>query len=98
MALFARIMNDCRALFRRSRAEEELDAELRAFLEAAVEQKMRAGLNQQDAIRAVRLEMGSVEALKDRVRDVGWESSLDSLLDALPHHIYDMPTYGHKCA
>ncbi|HZL93136.1 MAG TPA: hypothetical protein VFB99_05805, partial [Vicinamibacterales bacterium] len=32
-----------------------------------------------DAIRAARVEIGSLEAVKDHTRDVGWEARLDSL-------------------
>jgi hypothetical protein len=74
-----RVMNGLVALFRRGRAEKELDAELRAFLEMDIEQKMRAGLNGTEAARAARLELGSMEAVKDHVRDVGWEFAIESV-------------------
>ena len=51
-------------------------------LETAVEEKMREGMNREKAARAARIELGSVAAVKDRVRDVGWESVLDSLRQA----------------
>ena len=73
-----RVMNGLRALFRKSREEEDLDGELRAFLDAAVEQKMRSGMSREKAIRAARMEMGSIDAVKDWVRDVGWESAAES--------------------
>jgi putative ABC transport system permease protein len=78
MALLRRFIGGFRGLFRKTRMEQELDAELREFLETAVEQKIQAGLSQEAAIRAARMELGSVEAVKDRVRDVGWESTLES--------------------
>ena len=79
MSLFRRVTGGVHALFRKAHVEQDLDAELRDFFETAVEQKMRAGLSRPDATRAVRLETGSVEVVKDRVRDAGWESSLDAL-------------------
>jgi predicted permease len=79
MFLFMRVTNGFRALFGKRRAEAELDAELRAFLEAAVEQKVSAGMSREAALRAARVEIGSVEAVKDRVRDVGWESIVESV-------------------
>ena len=78
MALFTSIVNGCRDIIRKTRVEHELDAELREFLEAAVEQKMRNGMSREKAIRAARIELGSVAAVKDRVRDVGWESVLET--------------------
>jgi predicted permease len=74
-----RVMNGFVALFRKGRAEKELDAELRAFIEMDIEQKIRAGLNRKEAARAARLELGSMEAVKDHVRDVGWEFAIESV-------------------
>ena len=79
MPSIRRVITGFRALFRKSRADEELDAELREYLRAAVAEKRRAGLSQLQAVRAARAEMGSIEAVKDRVRDVGWESTLESI-------------------
>jgi hypothetical protein len=78
MALFTRVRNGFRALLHRTRVEQDLDAELREFLDTAVEQKMRSGMGREKAIRAARMELGSIEAVKDRVRDVGWESVLET--------------------
>jgi len=79
MILLRRITNGVRALFRRNRAEAELDAELHEFLETAIEQKMRGGASRAAATRAARLELGSIPAVKDRVHDAGWESILESV-------------------
>ena len=40
---------------------------------------MRAGMLRGEATRAARLEVGSMEAVKDRVRDAGWESAVESV-------------------
>jgi predicted permease len=74
-----RIIAGFGALVGRQRVEQELDDELRAFLETSIEDKMRAGMTRKAAVRAARLEMGSVEAVKDRTRDVAWETRLESL-------------------
>ncbi len=78
MRAVARVAGGLKALFRRRRVEQELDAELRAFLETAVDQKMRDGITREEALRAARIELGSAAAVKDRVRDVGWESMVES--------------------
>jgi len=67
------------ALLRRSRVERELDAELRDYLDAAIDDKMRAGLSRAEAARAARSEMGSLEAVKDQTRDAGWETRVEIL-------------------
>jgi len=78
MAMLSRIAAGLKTLIRPGRFEQELDAEMQSFLEAAVEQKMREGLSEEAATRAARMELGSPEAVKDWVRDVGWESTAES--------------------
>jgi hypothetical protein len=78
MTLLERVIAGCRCLFRKKEVEQDLDAELREFFETAVEQKMRSGLSREQATRAARIALGSIEAVKDGVRDVGWESVLES--------------------
>jgi predicted permease len=67
------------ALIRKEHLERELDDELRAYLDASIEHNVRAGMTLADATRAARVEIGGVEAVKDRIRDVGWESVVESL-------------------
>src|SRR4051812_7705791 len=74
-----RFVGGLRALFRGARAERELDAEIREYLEAAIDQKMREGLSRQAATRAARIDAGSIEAIKDHTRDAGWETALESV-------------------
>src|SRR5260370_17201306 len=69
-----------RALVGKQRAEQELDEELRGYMETAVEQKMRAGTGREEAARETRIEMGGMEALKEQVREVGWETHIASFL------------------
>jgi hypothetical protein len=74
MSLQRRAVGGLHGLVHRTRQDAELDRELRAFVERGVEHKMRSGMRREDATRAVRLELGSDAAVKDRVRDAGWES------------------------
>ena len=78
MKLARRFIAGLRALIWRSRIERELDEELRTYLDAAVEAKTADGMPHHAAVRAARAEMGSAEAIKDHVRDVGWETHLDA--------------------
>ena len=68
-----------RALFRKKQVERDMDEELRSYLDSAAKDKMRAGMSQEEALRAARVEMGSVEAVKDEIRSAGWESALETL-------------------
>jgi predicted permease len=68
------------ALVRRRRVERDLDEELHAYLEAAIDENVRAGMPHEDAVRAARAQVGSLEAAKDWTRDAGWETRVESLL------------------
>ena len=68
------VASGLRRLFRKGRSEGELDEELRGFLQMAAEEKIRQGMSRKDALRAVRLERGSLEIAKEVVRSAGWES------------------------
>lgn len=80
MRWLRRVMGGANALARSERTERELDEELRAYLETAVDEKMRSGMSREEATRAARLETGLVSAasVKERVRDVGWEARIDT--------------------
>src|SRR5687768_831667 len=79
MRIFRRIAGAVTALVRRDGVEAELDEELRGYLHAAVEDKIAAGVPHDEAIRSARAELGSQAAVKDWVRDVGWETRVEQL-------------------
>jgi putative ABC transport system permease protein len=65
---------------RKARAERELAEELQQYLNAAIERNVSSGMSRAEAVRAARVEMGSVEAIKDDVRDVAWETRIDAFV------------------
>jgi hypothetical protein len=67
------ITSGLRSLSRKEQVDRELDDELRAYQEMTTEEKMRQGMNPNAALRAVRLERGSVEIAKEIVRSGAWE-------------------------
>jgi predicted permease len=79
MAPFNRLIGGLTALFRKDRVEQDLDDELRAYLETSIDEKMRGGMGREAAVRAARVEIGSLQAVKEQTRDVGWEAGLESL-------------------
>jgi putative ABC transport system permease protein len=79
MSIFRNFIAGLRTLFRKGQVEQELDEEVRGYIESLVEERIRAGMPQEQAIRLTRLETGSVDALKENVRDVGWEQVVGSL-------------------
>jgi predicted permease len=77
-SLFRRVSHGLRSRFGKERAASELDEELRGFLEMATEEKMKHGVSRKDALRAVRLEEGTVDIAKEIVRSAGWESVVET--------------------
>src|SRR6266566_2654726 len=78
MSLLRNIVSGLRSLFRKEQVSLELDEELNGFLELAAEEKMKDGMSRNDALRAVRLERGSLEVTKEVVRSAGWESFVET--------------------
>jgi predicted permease len=74
-----RILSGLKALLNKDERSQEMDEELRSYLEAATRDKMRSGMSQAEAMRASRVEMGSTEAVKQRICSSGWESAAESV-------------------
>ncbi|HEY7213885.1 MAG TPA: ABC transporter permease, partial [Thermoanaerobaculia bacterium] len=72
-----------RNLFRRERVERDLDAEIRSYFDALVDEKVAAGMPPEEARRAAAIEVGGVEQVKERVREVRAGAFLESLLQDL---------------
>ena len=72
------IRNGLRSLFRKEQVDREFDEELRAYQEMAAEEKMKDGMSRKEALRAVRLERGSLEVGKQIVRSGRWEFFLET--------------------
>src|SRR5216683_983502 len=79
MSWLRSIAGGLRSLFRKEQVNQELDEELNGFLEMAAEEKMKQGMSRKDALRAVRLEQGSLEVTKEVVRSASWESFVETL-------------------
>src|ERR1700745_2963772 len=74
MSLLRNITSGLRSLFRKDQVDRELNEELGAYLEMEAAEKMKQGMSRKNALRAVRLERGSLEVTKEVVRSGGWES------------------------
>ncbi len=79
MPIWSKFSGGLRALLHRREAEQEMDEELRAFLQASAERKMQSGMSAAEAHRAARVEMGSIESVKEEIRAAGWESAVEAL-------------------
>ena len=78
MSFLRSIGGGLRSLFRKEQVSQELDEELKGFLEMAAEEKIKQGMSRKDALRAVRLEQGSLEITREVVRSAGWESFVEA--------------------
>ncbi|HEY4129031.1 MAG TPA: ABC transporter permease [Gemmatimonadaceae bacterium] len=77
MRMLSRVAALVRNLVRRDHVEQNLDDELRGYLDALIAEKMRAGLSRADAERNARLELGGIEIVKENVRDTRTGAALD---------------------
>ncbi len=78
MNLVRELIAGVRSLLRRNDAESDLDDEVRHYLEMATQERIRAGMPPADAERAARLDLGGVEAVKEEVRWIGWEATVET--------------------
>src|SRR5262245_46868964 len=83
VSLLQQIVSGLRALFRKQVEEQELDEEVRGYLEMATEEKLKRGMSGKEARRAVRLEQGNAESTKETVGDARWESFVVTLTQDL---------------
>ena len=65
-----RLRSALRNLFTRPHVERELDADVRAYVDLLTDEKVRAGMDRNDARRAALVELGGIERVKDEVREV----------------------------
>ena len=80
MPLPAHVRSLLRNLFRKSRAESDLDDEVRAYARELTGEKMRSGMRYEEARRAAAIELGGFEQVKEAVRDVRRGHMLEQLL------------------
>ncbi|HUJ29913.1 MAG TPA: ABC transporter permease [Candidatus Acidoferrum sp.] len=81
--MLPRLRHLFRNLARKNERDDDLDAELRGYVEMLAEEKMREGMKPEEARRAARIELGGVEQVKEQVRDARAGAWLDSLLQDL---------------
>ncbi|HET9703150.1 MAG TPA: ABC transporter permease [Vicinamibacterales bacterium] len=70
MPLWPKVRSFWRTVARGRRLDDDLDAELRAYLDERAERRIAQGMDPAAARREAAIEMGGVESLKERVRDV----------------------------
>ena len=92
-----RFLHAIRAMFKRSRFESELDAELADHLDKRTDDLVRQGMTHPAAALRARQEFGAVEAVKDGVRDSSGVAVLDTLMRNLRYAVRSLwqhPAYA----
>ena len=79
MPFVSRIASTWRNLSNKDVVDQELTEELRAHIDLLTDQKIHEGLEPEAARRAALLEVGGVEQVKERVREVRMGRPLDDL-------------------
>ena len=75
-AIFSRLLAGLRALINKEQADRDLDDELQLVSRRKRRPEIADGASRDEALRTARARLGSIPAVKDYVRDVGWESWL----------------------
>jgi putative ABC transport system permease protein len=77
----------CRNVFHKKRIAQELDEEIRSYLELITAEKVRCGMTREEALREARRDLGGFEQVKESVRDVRVGLFLDTLVQDLRYAI-----------
>ena len=85
MGWIGNIAQGIRSLFLADSVEREMNDELQEFVEASIAEKVRGGMAAKQAARAARVEMGSTNAVKHRIRSATWESTVEAFWRDLKH-------------
>ncbi len=75
--------NLCRNILFKGRVAQDLDQEIRSYVELLAVEKGRSGMGRDEALQQARRELGPVEQLKENVREVRVGVSIDNLLQDL---------------
>ena len=79
MAILSRLASLWRNLSDKESLDQELTEELRAHIDLLTEKKIGEGLNPEEARRAALIEVGGIEQVKERVREVRTGRPLEDL-------------------
>jgi putative ABC transport system permease protein len=80
MSLWRQVRRGLRVLINRRDADDELDDEIRHYIEEAEAAGRARGLSPADARRAARLEIGNMTVVREEVRAYGWEHAVGTLV------------------
>lgn len=85
MSLWRQIRHGLRVLANRTAADRDVDDETGHYFDEAAAAFEAKGLSAEDARRAARIEVGNPIAVREQVREGGWETRIATVLDDLRH-------------
>jgi len=77
--MLSRMTNFWRNIFAKEKTDRDLDEEVRSYSDLLVQEKIREGINPEEARRAAKLQLGGVEQVKEEVRRARTGAWLDSV-------------------
>ena len=83
MPILSRIASLLRNISGKQHNEQNLDDEVHSYVDLLAEEKVRQGMNSEEARRSARIELGGIEHVKEDVREARAGAWLDSLLQDL---------------
>jgi putative ABC transport system permease protein len=87
MSQFTNLRSSMRNVAARGDVERELDEELRAYVDLLIAENMKAGMSPEEARRQALLKVGSIEYVKDQVRDERPGMFIENAMRDLRHGI-----------
>ena len=87
MSLMTDLSERCRALFRRTRADRELDDEVAFHLEHDIADRVARGADPREARRQARIAIGGVDQVKEAVREARGIQPLEDLASDVRHAV-----------
>jgi putative ABC transport system permease protein len=76
MSLWRQLTRGVRSLFNQRRANDDIAAEIRQYIDDATAAGIARGLSPDEARRAARIELGNTGAVHEQVRSYGWENAV----------------------
>lgn len=80
MSVWRQLTRGLRTLWNRDAADRDTADEVQDFLDRATADHAARGLSPEQARRAARLELGNVTAVREQVRDAGWEAVVETFV------------------
>lgn len=90
MRIVWRLASALRTLLRKRQIETELDAEIRAYVDAIADEKMERGVSPTEARRQALAESGGLEQVKQAVRDQRASTTIESVIQDVRYGIRQM--------